>query len=183
MSLSAWLALFVLEAVILLAYFHDELQLLALRRRYSLERDGRGFRGIIEGRTVSLPNVRNVNEDVEIQVHVPVDIGQLRQAAQSSDDFDATFRLEADPAIRYGLWSGEAETRALKLARLGAFGANGGVLSLRVPRARRFRDGPDRSRCSRHWAICSSVAKPVSPRCCARTWRSRRRVGCVRSKG
>src|SRR4029450_1219139 len=94
-----------------------------------------------------LPNLRSLDEDPEIRVHVPVAIGHLRQVAAPGAAFESTFELDATPDVRWGVWSEEAEQQALAIARLGTLASIGpseagrAELSIKVPRAARFHDG------------------------------------------
>jgi hypothetical protein len=148
MSPAAWIFLLSVEAVIVAVYFREELRLRAFQRRYRLQSEGKGFRGTVGGRAVALPNLRNVDEDPELQVHVPIAVGQLKQVAAASASFGATFELTAPPDVRWGVWSEEAEQQAVAIARLGTLSSSGpseadrAVLSVKVPRRARFRDGP-----------------------------------------
>ena len=153
----AWVLLFALEAALLAVYFRDEVRLLALAKRFGLERDGRGYRGRVAGLSVSLPNLRNVDEDAEIRIEPTVAFGLLRQMAEPSSEFDDVFEIEATPDLRYGVWSSVAEARALDLARHGALGGLG-VLSLRLPRARRYADA------ARALEVLSALASELADR-------------------
>jgi len=148
MPIWAWLVLLALEAGILAVYFREEIRLRAFQRRFELKPEGKGFRGTVAGRATVLPNLRSVDEDPEIRVHVPVAIGHLRQVAAPGAEFETTFELDATPDVRWGVWSEDAEQDALALAQLGTLGSLGpsdagrAELSLKVPRAARFQHGP-----------------------------------------
>jgi len=144
----AWLVLLALEGAILAVYFREEIRLRAFQHRFELKPEGKGFRGTVAGRATVLPNLRSVDEDPEIRVHVPVAIGHLRHVAAPGAAFETTFELDATPDVRWGVWSEDAEQEALALARLGTLGSLGpsdagrAELSLKVPRAARFQHGP-----------------------------------------
>ena len=146
MPLWAWLVLIALEGVILAVYFRDEIRLRAFQRRFALQPEGKGFRGTVAGRAAELPNLRSVDEDPEIRIHVPVAIGQLRQVAAAAGDFEMTFELDATPDVRWGVWDEEAERRALGIARHATLASQletgHTLLSAKVPRAERFECAP-----------------------------------------
>jgi hypothetical protein len=148
MPLWAWLLVFALEGVILAVYFRDELRLRAFQRRFALQPEGKGFRGTVAGRAVALPNLRSVDEDPELRIHVPVAVGKLRQIAAPGADFEATFELDATPDVRWGVWSEDAERRALGIARSATLasedpsGTGLTVLTAKVPRAELFEYAP-----------------------------------------
>lgn len=140
------LLLLALEAVLLVVYFRDEIRLRAFQHRFALVPEGKGFRGTVSGRDAELPNLRSVDVDPEIRIHVPVAIGQLRQVAAAGGDFEMTFELDATPDVRWGVWDEEAERRALGIARHASLASQletgHTLLSAKVPRAERFEYAP-----------------------------------------